>query len=117
MGAATVVLRLHESDPEAFKELHRAIPEDMTLIETRRFDGIAVTEAVVLVTMSTLAVLRAWLVERARSGRATTVILNGLELKGYKVEEVEAILSAISDSIGDPNEPPPGPTSRVDGDS
>jgi hypothetical protein len=105
MTSNTIVIRLHEADIADLEQLRTELPGQVVLVETRRFDGAAVVEALVTITVSALVVVRRWLIERGESQRATTVIVEGMELAGYNADDVATILAALPAPATEASEP------------
>ncbi|MFB7576275.1 hypothetical protein [Streptomyces sp. NPDC056165] len=66
-----------------------------TVIEVRALDGDTLLQAVIVITLSTLPVIRTWLLQRAVNKKATVVSWKGNRIQGYSAEDVIGILEAL----------------------
>lgn len=101
--AVTVPLDDVEALNALRESLHAAPP-----MESRALDGETVLTAVLVVTLASVNMLRAWLLARSEERRGCVVRFDGKTFLGYSSDDVEAILAAIDSRLDQANDDGPG---------
>jgi hypothetical protein len=99
-----VVLSVPLRDRDDLTRLARSLNGNASADESRSLDGVTLATALVAITPSSIAVLKAWLVARLEAKKGCVMSFGGVKLQGYSADEVEKIVGVLRRELGDGTE-------------
>lgn len=107
-----VLVQVPVEDARDLEQLAERVGQPAALSDSRAYDGDSLVHLVLVVSATSVPVLKAWIRARVEQRKATKVSYDGMELAGYTPDEVERIIGLLDEISADGTEEHPD-----DGDS
>jgi hypothetical protein len=91
-----MIIEMYKSDSKQLTNLASILPENVKLIESKKFDGVDILSAILIITTYSIKQIKDILIEHIRAKKHVKVIVNGMEYSGI---DEDKLIELLNDSI------------------
>lgn len=90
-----IIVAVPVDDQAELAELVSSVAGASETVESRPFDGVVLVQTLVPLTIASLPLLKAWIVNRFEHKKAQTVVLDGMRFEGMSANDVKTLLETL----------------------